>query len=434
MEIGIIGAGASGLMAAVNAAASGIRVRLLEHNDLPGRKILATGNGKCNFTNMNLSPQNYYSKKGSFVSKVLDIFSNIDSINFFKNLGIEPFDKNGYVYPTSQQASSIQQALLYECRRLGAEIINECSINDIMINKYRVESTAKVKDISESKTVIKNTPLKKYNFTLSTNRGSFYFDRLIIAAGLKAAPVTGSDGSILEIIKRLGYKIITPLPALCPLFCENKRFFKKVSGVRVRAELNLFINDKFVFSDIGEVQLTDYGISGIPAFQLARFVSKALSKGEKTELSMNFLYFVKNQKEYFKKRVNMETLEELAMLGNGLLNKKLWLALLSEAKLSPSLKTADLSSGAFNALFHMLVGFKFRVVRTADFDKAQVCCGGVDLSQIEPCSMESRLHKDLYFAGEIMDIDGMCGGYNLQWAWASGYIAGKSAGGALKKV
>ena len=202
----------------------------------------------------------------------------------------------------------------------------------------------------------------------------------------------------------------------------------------MRAELNLFINDKFVFSDIGEVQLTDYGISGIPAFQLARFVSKALSKGEKTELSMNFLYFVKNQKEYFKKRVNMETLEELAMLGNGLLNKKLWLALLSEAKLSPSLKTADLSSGAFNALFHMLVGFKFRVVRTADFDKAQVCCGGVDLSQIEPCSMESRLHKDLYFAGEIMDIDGMCGGYNLQWAWASGYIAGKSAGGALKRV
>ena len=420
MEIGIVGAGASGLMAAVNAAYSGAKVRILEHSEFSGKKILATGNGKCNFTNLELSPQNYYMGQDSFVAKSLTLFSNIDSMEFFRKLGIEAFNKNGYVYPNSQQALSIQQALLYEAKRLGVEIITECIISNIIINKI-INKPSELKGRS-----------KKYGFMAATNMGAFHFDKLIFASGLKAAPFTGSDGSFNLLIKKLGYKIISPLPALCPLICENKKFFKKSTGVRVRADLKLFIDNKFMFSDIGEVQLTDYGISGIPVFQLSRFVSKALSHKQKAEISIDFLYFVQDKKEYLKNRIRLDALDELSVFGNGLINKKLWLALLSEAKLSPSLKVSDLDERDFKVMLNILSNFKIRVVNTADFGKAQVCCGGVSLAQIEPESMESRLHKGLYFAGELIDVDGMCRGYNLQWAWTSGYIAGKAASGGFK--
>lgn len=400
MRVCVIGGGPAGLTAAAAAAGNGMQTVLLEHGERVGKKLLQTGNGKCNYTNLSLTPAAYHCGEQDFPMQALREFGPDDTVRWFRSLGIEPLVKpGGYVYPRSAQASSILNALRAECAAKGVRIVTACTVKEIRRKK-------------------------EGGFRILTDRELFTADRLILACGSKAAPATGSDGSGYELAEKAGHRIVTPLPALCSLYCAEKEFFKAAAGVRAAAEVRLLLEEKEAGREEGEVQLTNYGVSGIPVFQLSRTASRALHVGRKTSVSLNFLPEYENPGLFLKERIAARDYGSLESLGNGLLNKNLWGALLRLAGLKPGADPVKLSDEELRQLTAQLTGAEFRVIRAAGFDQAQCCTGGVDVRDVDPLTMESLLVPGLRFAGEILDVDGICGGYNLQWCWTSGKLSG----------
>lgn len=398
IKTAIVGAGASGMMAAVAAAQNGAYVTLTEHNDRVGKKILLTGNGRCNITNMYQSEECYRSDNTGFQSEVLNSFNTTDTLDFFDRLGIYPKNKNGYIYPNSEQASAVLDVLRME------------------LLKQKINLMTNTKVISVNK--------KDSQFIIKTSQGEIISDRLIIAAGSKAYSKTGSDGSGYELAKGLGHSIIKPLPALVQLRCEGS--FKTIAGVRCEAELSLICDGRTIASDRGELQITDYGISGIPTFQISRYAVRLLDSGNEVFVNIDLFPNIdrENFTKYMNKRVNNNLHKSLEDLLIGLINKKLITAVLKRAHLPLSLKCSELTNVHIFKLCSAIKNFKVKLNGYNSFDSAQVCSGGVDTREVDNKTLESRLVKGLYFAGEILDVDGICGGYNLQWAWSSGMAAG----------
>ncbi|MBR5337337.1 MAG: NAD(P)/FAD-dependent oxidoreductase [Lachnospiraceae bacterium] len=402
----VIGGGASGMMAAITAAREGSKVTILERMDRVGKKILSTGNGKCNYTNRNQDIANYHGADPAFISNILDQFDSFQTMRFFDRLGIMAKDKNGYIYPNSGQASSILDVLRME--------IFACNIN--------VECGVKVTAVEKkNQTFIVHTFLKDYEA-----------DSLIIACGSKAAPSTGSDGSGYEYVKAFGHKIIPVLPALVQLKSDQK-FFKSIAGVRCDAHVSLFTDNNPVASDTGELQITDYGISGIPVFQVSRYASIALNEHKKVTVFIDFFPDLDHESliKLLVNRFNINKTKSVSDAMIGMINKKLITLFIREAAINPEISAGKLTEKEIERLAGVMDNFKVNIVATNSFENAQVCCGGVDTEEINPYTMESKLLRGLFFAGEIVDVDGACGGYNLQWAWSSGYVAGKNA--SLKK-
>lgn len=403
-EIIIIGAGAAGLTAAITAARNGAKVTILEHTNKAGKKILSTGNGKCNITNTYQDLSCYRGNEPSFAMEVLEQFGVQETINFMESLGILCKEKNGYCYPRSQQASTIREGLLMECSRLGVDIQYEVAVTEIQ----------KQQD----------------NFVINTNNSKkrYTCHNLILAAGSKAAPATGSDGSGYQLAKALGLKIIKPLPALVQLKCEEA-MYAKAAGVRCGAEIAIHINGEEAARERGELQITKYGISGIPIMQLSRFAVKALDSRKQVTAVIDFFPDM-TQKELLQKLTDFtEKFHDRTILEvtAGLMNRKLAEALLKELGVKPDRKVAKCHGACFEDLAAALKHFESTITGSNGFLEAQVCQGGVAVSQICSQTMEAKEVPGLYFAGEILDIDGTCGGYNLQFAWGSGYLAGKNA-------
>ena len=385
-QIIIVGAGASGLMAAIKAAAIGAAVTVLEQNDRPGRKICATGNGRCNMTNLNNIENAYRGSHPEFVKDVLKQFSVDDTLSFFQKLGICTTDRSGWIYPRSNQAQSIVDVLTMKARSLKVKL---------KTNQY-----------------VTGVSFTGGHWNVHTNGWTYTCDAVILANGSKASQVPGSDGSGYELAANLGHHIIRPLPALTGLRCKGN-VFSAWAGVRTDAKVTLLIDGKRFVEESGEVQLTDYGISGIPVFQLSSYAIRALDEGKKVTLSVNFLpeYTKASLQEYLKKRQEICPYQSAAELLLGLLPDKLIKMFRKQKK----------------DLCDTITSYELEVKDSSGFEQAQVCSGGVDTSQVNPETLESVLHKGLYFAGELLDIDGPCGGYNLQWAWSSGVVAGRSS-------
>lgn len=400
----IIGGGASGLMAAIAAAECGAKVTILEHMPRVGKKILSTGNGKCNMTNLRMEADCYRAGKENFPMAVIKKFPISETLAFFRRLGIVTTEKNGYVYPASGQAQTVLDALREKCESLGIEIFCDCEVQKI------------------------NAPFKNGRFQIGTSQGTFSADFVILAAGSMAAKITGSDGSGYGLAKSLGHRIRKPLPALVQLRC-GEPFFKAVSGVRTEARVALYADGQYLCEDTGELQLTDYGISGIPVFQVSRYAAEALDKKREVEAAVDF--FPKaSEEEFF--QILQEQRKFLADRNsegflNGIFHKKLAALFLKEAGLFKGRAAGSFSDKELKRLAALIKNFSLTVTATNSFDQAQVCMGGVNLLDVNPDTMESRLVCGLYFAGEILDVDGICGGYNLQWAWSSGRLAGVSA-------
>ena len=388
MKVVIIGAGAAGLMAAVTAAKCGHKVTVIEHENKPGKKINITGNGKCNITNSDLTPDKYYGNK-DFINNGIDRFNYKDTLQFFENMGVYFYEKNGFYYPLSNQAVTVTNALYNEALSLGVTI--------------------------KTNNNVKSVTKKANGFVLDIGIDLFC-DKLIIATGGMAAPKTGSDGSGYELAKALGHTIVKPCPALTALVCDEK--LKKASGVRVKARVQIKNNN---ISDLGELQITDYGISGIPVFNISRSVN------EKEKVILDFApdYTYDEAKtlleKILKRRDKMPALTAL----NGLFNEKLAAVFLKEIKAQSNVKCTDITD-KITMLCDIIKSFEVTVKRKKGFDFSQVTSGGVNTSEINKDTMESLICSNLYFAGEIIDVDGRCGGYNLQFAWSSGYIAGES--------
>ena len=398
-DLMVIGAGASGMMAAITAARENKKVCILEKLDKAGKKLLATGNGKCNFTNDVMHSNCFYGDK-AFISDVLEQFTTEDCLNFFRSIGIYPKEKNGYFYPNSEQASAVTNALLYELERLNVKIIYEVIIKDINSTKDGVIA--------------------------STNKGSFSSKRLVIATGLLAAPKLGSDGSLFDIIKGLGHRFKPILPTLCGFYCKGLKF-KQISGVRAHAKVEAYIDDIKQAEDIGEIQFTDYGLSGIPVFQISHFLSKGLYEKKKVEVQLNLLpNFEKEElKEEIAFRRSMFANMPATALLNGLINQKLSDMILDKAGIDKDLYVSSIPSQKIEKIIELLQNLNVTVTNYRDFEFAQVCTGGIPTTDIYYDTLESKIVPNIYFTGEILDVDGICGGYNLHFAWATGYIAGK---------
>ena len=375
----IVGAGAAGMLAAIHAKTKDNQVILIERNTNCGKKILITGNGKCNYLNDDFNISHYRSDNLEFLENIITEENKKLLISEFKKIGIEPKIKNGYYYPMSNTSVSIQNALLLTLKQKGIEIITNTTITDI----------------------------KKINNKFILN-DKFTCDKLIIAAGSSACPKCGTDGTIYDALKPLGLKIKKPLPALVQLKSEGK-FLKEWAGIRCDCELSLYENDKLIKKSIGEVQLTDYGISGICTFQLSSDCIRGLDSGKKEVIKINFLPDIKDFDTFYLNRVKLLKGRNDIELFEGLINYKLLYVLFKHNK---NIKEA-------------LTSFSLEITGYNGFDKAQVASGGIKLTEIND-NFECKNIKDLYIVGEALDVDGDCGGYNLAFAFLSGIIAGES--------
>ena len=393
-DLAVIGAGASGMMAAITAARHGKRVILLEQKDRCGKKLSATGNGKCNFTNEDMQLSCFYGNQ-TLAEAVLGRFSKEDTLRFFREIGIVPKSRNGYYYPNSEQASSVITALLLELKRLGVTIVNSA----------RLLAAEKTKD----------------GFVCRLQDASYACRKLLFATGLRASPKLGSDGSAFSIIKGFGHRFMPIVPALCGCYC-NGADFKKMAGVRADARLSLFLDGQPAGVERGELQLTDYGLSGIPVFQLSRLASMALYEKKQVEIQVDFLPDIDWDVLLMELKLRLARFGELGSLWecfHGLLHQKILCALLGTRK--------TLSDKELPEFAGQLKNLSVLVEQMRDFEFAQVCAGGIRTEEIHMETLESKLVPGLYFCGELLDVDGICGGYNLQWAWSSGYAAGLSA-------
>jgi predicted Rossmann fold flavoprotein len=401
-DVIIIGAGASGLMAAAAAASKGARVALLEHKDDIGKKILATGNGRCNFTNTDMSVNKFHGSK-ALIKNGLSQFDYADTIRFFKELGIPAYDNAGYIYPNSRQAASVVAAFRMELMRLHVDVKTGINITDIKPADDRT------------------------GYCIQTDKGSFKSKRLIIACGLTASPKLGSDGSLFRQIEALGHHIQKPLPALCGFSCDGLNF-KKITGVRCDATVASVIDGQMTEQNTGELQLADYGISGIPVFQISSLMSRALDKGQMVEVIIDFLpAFSDDELNGYIKDRSITTTDNRSLneMLNGLLNNKLLLELIHKSGVSPDKKGRLLTDDDCKSLTRSIKHTAVSVKKPRGAEFAQVCTGGIYTKEIDVRTLESKIHPGLYFCGELLDVDGICGGYNLQWAWTSGYIAGE---------
>ncbi len=394
----IIGAGASGLACAICAARNGNKVILLERNSSSCKKILVTGNGRCNYFNIDQDIHHYHSSS-NVIGKIINK-SNLDEILlFFDSIGIVPRIKNGYYYPYSNQAVSMKEALLTEAKLLNISIITN----------YLVK---KIEKINEE--FIINDDIK--------------CDNLILSTGGNAYPKTGSDGMGYDFASKFGHTIIKPLPALVQLK-SNEKCLKKLCGIRCDAKISLYEGNKLLKEETGELQLTDYGISGICVFNLSYLVSRNLENNKKVHVIINFLPFLNKKDDFIKymdnrnKKIKSRTVKELF---DGILNYKLVNALLKKANINVNKYYNDLDNDEKEELAKNIIEFKLEITGTNSFDKSQVTTGGVSLDEINLNTMESLKVKKLYLTGELLDVDADCGGYNLTFAFISGIKAGKA--------
>lgn len=403
----VVGGGPAGMMSAITAAKEGAEVTILEHNDRIGKKILSTGNGRCNFTNEYQSPSEYRSDEQSFPWKVVSQFPYEETLRFFEELGIMGKKKNGGLYPFSEQASAVLDVLRMEVERRRIMVYTGVNVLEIKAvrNGFRVIAVSK-----------------------EQGRKTFGGDALILAAGSKAASKLGSDGSGYSLAKSMGHSMIPVVPALVQLeCCEN--FYKALAGVRVYGKVMLLIDGKEAATDTGEIQLTDYGISGIPVFQVSRFAARGLYEKRRVKAVMDFMpdFSEKAFADYIGKRIAEKPDKKMELFLVGVFHKKLAQVFLKVAKIKPDKEAGMLTKDERERLIQTVKRFQTEIKATKSFEQAQICAGGVNTKEIYAANMESRLVNGLFFAGELVDVDGICGGYNLQWAWSSGYVAGKGA-------
>lgn len=398
-RIAIIGGGASGMMAAITAASAGADVTIYEAKERLGKKILATGNGKCNFTNLVQEDSCYRGTDTTFSKTVREAFSVEQTLEFFKRIGIEPKIRNGYVYPNSEQAASVADALAMEVRAKYVRILYE--------PVYSVKGSLG-------------------SFLVKTEQGSEEYDKVILCCGSCAGMKNPKEFSGYSIAECLGHSVTPLLPALVQLRCKEK-WLKTVSGVRTEGRITVFENGRKIAQEQGELLFTEYGLSGIPVFQVSRFAGVALARGAKVTCTLDLLpaYTKEEVEQLLRKRfetLKNRTSEELLI---GLLNHKLNYILLKELGIDPTAASKKTyHDSCFGKLARLYKELSCQVTELNPFANAQVCAGGVSTAELNAATMESKLVKGLYFAGELVDVDGTCGGYNLQWAWSSGYVAG----------
>ena len=392
-KVVVIGAGASGCIAALKASETS-EVVLLEKNDKICKKLLLTGNGKCNYWHDDIKIDDYYSDDNSILENILSYKD--DTYNFLYNIGIYPKIKNGYYYPNSEASFSIKEIFERELIKRNVQIIYNFNVIDIL--------------------------KKDDGFIVKSEDDSIKCDKVILSTGSKAYPKTGSDGFAYDYAEKNNLKLKEVLPSLTGLKA-NEYYLKEWNGLRVEAIVSLYIDDVFVKEERGEVQLTDYGVSGICIFNLSGIVSRSLFEKKKVDLKINLLPSMDNILDYLSdmSKNNLTIAESL----ESVFNYKLTNIILNKCSLSKNASYKSLTNEEKSILLDTIYSFPIHIIETSSFDKAQVCTGGISLVNITSKMMVKNI-DGLYITGEALNVDGICGGYNLAFAFITGFIAGDS--------
>ena len=401
-DILIIGGGVSGMTAAIAASEAGAHVILLEGKDRVGKKLLSTGNGRCNYSNEVITADCYYDADSSFVKTVLGENCVADLLEWLRNMGIDSKLIDGRYYPKSEQASAVLDALRIRMHSSGVQVMTG----------EKVIYLRREHDVFEAQ----------------TNQKIYSAHKVILATGSKAAPQTGSDGTGYVLARQMGLEVKKPVPALTSLKL-NEPFCKSWAGVRCDGSISILIDDHAVASDRGQLQLTSYGVSGIPAFQVSRFASRALENGKEVKAVLSFMpdKTTAEALDYLSDRQQRIGAYRLSDFLLGLLPKNLAGVMIRLSGIDKQNEVCSLTKEQLNSIAVLLTSLTVSVIGTGSFAQAQVCCGGITLNALNPVSLECKDLPGLYVAGELMDVDGMCGGYNLQWAFSSGMRAGFAA-------
>lgn len=395
----IVGAGAAGLIASITAARSGLPVILLEQNSKIGKKILVSGNGKCNIDNQYINPNRFHSQNPSFIEKVLDGYG-IDVVEkFFNSIGLELIEgKEGKMFPMSLQASSVVELLEYEAKALGVDIVCDCTVTGIRKENDR--------------------------FLLETSQGPQQSEKLVITTGSPAAPQLGGSNFGYAFATKMGHSLIPRYPSLVQL-CSEESWVKICAGVKVTGNAKLYANGAYITEKKGDLLFTKYGISGLAILDLSREVSTRLANFDYCELSLDLMPEISKERltNLLLSRVQTESEKPLGLWLQGVMHKKLTQSILEQSKSKVQLEK-QLNRKEINKLVHAIKNLKLSISDTKGFEGAEVATGGIDTTEINPHTMESKLVSNLFFAGEILDVDGDRGGFNFHFAWVSGMKAG----------
>lgn len=400
-EVIVLGGGASGMTAAICAARNGSRVMLLEKGTKLGRKIAASGNGKCNLTNAAIEPKFYHNAYPTELGKILRVADRDAILAFMKSIGVHCKEKRGYYYPMSEQAAVVVQMLQAELEHLQVKVVMEERLVDV---------------VHENNC-----------FCVITDKAKYKCRKLILSCGGRAADKLGGEDTGYRLLQKLGHTVNDIEPALVQLIAKE-RHIKKIAGVRTEAKIRLKTKSAS-YSEEGEIIFTENGISGIPVFQLSRYVTEALKRKDSVQLVVDVLPQCNINDMLAEMLLLAEHNRELPLeyLFRSFCNHKLVYAVICELGLKADLSCRFVKQAEIKKIVHALKEIVFTITGTNGFEQAQVTKGGVPLDELMPETMESKKYPGLYITGELVDVDGICGGYNLHFAWASGILAGTAA-------
>ncbi len=397
-DVVIVGGGAAGLLCAVlvKSRKPEYKVAVIEAQDRVGKKLLTTGNGRCNLTNLYTMPSMYHGTFEKGAEYLLDMCPPSTVAGLFEDLGLMTYaEDDGRVYPVSKQANSVLDVLRIAMDKL--EI-------DILLN-------SKVTDIKKDKVA----------FSVCCGDKIIKADKVVVASGSRSAPSTGADDSLFSVLKKLGHTIISPVPALCPVYVESP-YLKSIKGVRASGCVRIMKNNKVLREEYGEIQFTENALSGICVFNLARIANTE----KDTEIAVSLLPD-RNYSEILDLLKNKKSLHKSSAKADefliGFFNRMLGLALIKSADISPNKLIKEITDSELKKLTSVINDWRFKVIPSNDFSRSQVTAGGVNGTEIEISSMNSKKADNLYIIGEAVDCDGDCGGMNLQFAFASAYCA-----------
>ena len=396
----ILGGGAAGLTAAAALGESGLRVTVVERLDRVGKKLLSTGNGRCNLSNEDMRPA-HYGPAEAFVAEVFAVTPPQDVLGFFGRLGLMTATEDGRIYPRSMQAAAMLDALRLACDRPGVQLMT-------------------------GQRAIRIAPSRRGGWSVQLESGEGLFaPTLLCALGGSAAPALGTDGSGVQLMTALGHSATPCVPALVQLRSDHSAL-RALKGIRIQAALTLHIDGANAAQETGELLFCDYGLSGVCVFQLSRLASRALAQGRRVEVSVNLLPEIDSLPAWLRTRIDARPALPASSLLTGVFHRLLAQALLREAGIVPATPVAEIGDREAGALCRAIGALTFSISGTQGFAQAQVTSGGIRLDEIDPQTMGSRLFDGLYLAGEIVDVDGPCGGYNLHFAFASALTAARA--------
>ncbi len=414
-DLVVVGGGAAGMMASISAKKHhpNFKVALLDRTFALGRKILVCGAGRCNITNINLQAGvegHYYGADTSFVRPVFSQFGYADIVEYFEDLGVELYVERkttvGKLFPITDQAKTITAMLEDELERLGVEVMLNTEVKSIVSNNG-----------SFTIGISNESPI--------TELSSQY---VILAAGGMTYPALGSNGSGYNLAEQLGHKLVTPVPSALPLEGKND-LSQELQGIKLEAEVTSIIAGKVVKSRVDDVMFTKYGLSGPAVLNISREVSLRINREQKHDVEIKLNLFPGKSsddvKDLLSKRWRKRSEQTIEKSLYGLFPNKIAPVILKLININSTKLVKALSADEVEKLVEILSDYRIKISATRGWNEAEFTAGGVDTTELKPNTLESKLHKGLYLCGEILDVDGDVGGFNLSWAWVSGFVSGK---------